>query len=160
MLLHLHGHFTFTVSFTFRVFHRYLVGMQATRATVSFNFTSLLFSLSSPSHQLHVTSPSQSPSPSKSFTGTWWACRPPGPRFPSTSLLSSPSPSGSPCSCCHPPVSLSSPQRGSYLLSLGSTYVCPAPPSLHTSPRPCNCRGGGSVFMPCHPSLQPPSPSE
>ena len=35
-------HFTFTVSFTFRVFHRYLVGMQATRATVSFNFTSLI----------------------------------------------------------------------------------------------------------------------
>ena len=42
MLLHLHSHFTLTVSFTFRVFHRYLVGMQATRATVSFNFTSLI----------------------------------------------------------------------------------------------------------------------
>ena len=42
---------TFTVIFTFRVFHRYLVGMLATRATVSFNFTSLLFTLSSPSPQ-------------------------------------------------------------------------------------------------------------
>ena len=41
MLLHLHSHFTF------RVFHRYLVGMQATRATVSIPFTSLIGIISS-----------------------------------------------------------------------------------------------------------------
>ena len=43
---HLHSYLHLHASFTFSVFHRLLVGMLATRATVSYTFTSLLFSLS------------------------------------------------------------------------------------------------------------------
>ena len=61
VLLHLHLHHHLNSIFTFP------------SAPCYFTFT--------------VTSPSQLASPSESFTGAWWACRPPGPQFPSTSHL-------------------------------------------------------------------------
>ena len=88
----------------------------------------------------------------ESFTGAWWACRPPGPQFPSTSHLFS-------SHCLHLLISSMSLHLHSYL-HLQSLSPVPGGQAGHqghgflqlhfasSSGSPCSCR-----LSPCKPRL-------